>query len=131
MRHMRSRDRSSRYPLLGAVVVASVLVGWPAAAEAPSPPPYYAIRDVTVMTGTGERLERATVLIADGLIEAVGSGLEIPADAWVIEGSGLQLYPGLIDAMTNLGQKQAEAEGSSPPRGRLCPSHPGGMLRGC
>ena len=129
MRHMRSRDRSSLYPLLASVVVGFFLVGSPAAAEAPSPPPYYAIRDVTVMTGTGERLERATVLIADGLIEAVGRGLEIPADAWVIEGAGLELYPGLIDAMTNLGQQRAAAGAAARPPGGGAPGRPPGASR--
>ena len=91
------------------------LAALPAAAERPEPPPFYAIRDARVVTGTGESLERATVLIADGLIEAVGADIEIPADAWVIDGEGLVLYPGLIDAMTDLGQKREE---SASPRGR-------------
>ena len=80
--------------------------------------PYYAIRDVTVLTGTGEKLEQATVVIADGLIEAVGPGVEIPADAWVLDGEGLELYPGLIDALTNLGQVEAEETPSGAGAGR-------------
>jgi imidazolonepropionase-like amidohydrolase len=96
-----------------ALVVA--LLSWvaagPAAAEPPSPPPYYAIENVRVVTGTGTTLESATVVIADGLIEAVGSGIEVPGDAWTIDGTDLTLYPALIDALTDLGQKK-EAEGS-------------------
>ena len=62
--------------------------------------------------------ERATVLIADGLIEAVGAGLEPPPDAWVIDGEGLSLYPGLIDAMTDLGLPPAEESSPRPGGGR-------------
>ena len=82
----------------------------PVVAEAPSPPPFYAIHDVRVVTGTGTVLDSATVLIADGLIEAVGTNLEIPADAWRVDGTGLTLYPGLFDGLTNLGQ-QSDEEG--------------------
>ena len=57
-----------------------------AGAQSPDPPPFYAIRDVTIVSGGGAPIEGATVLLADGLIEAVGPDLEIPADAWVIEG---------------------------------------------
>lgn len=39
----------------------------------------------------------ATVLIEDGLIQAIGPDLEIPEDARVIELTGLHLIPGLID----------------------------------
>ena len=90
----------------------------PADAEAPEPPPFYAIRDARVVTGTGATLERATVLVADGLIEAVGTDLAIPGDAWVIEGEGLTVFPGLIDSLTTLGQKAKEeperSSGGSP-----------------
>jgi imidazolonepropionase-like amidohydrolase len=97
--------------LAAAFAVAGLLPLTAALAEPPDPPPYYAIRDVRVMTGTGATLDGATVLIADGLIEAVGRDLAIPGDAWVIDGTGLTLYPGLIDGLGTLGQKQEESEG--------------------
>ena len=103
-------------PRSGAAAVAiCAALALPVFAERPEPPPYYAIRDARVVTAPGETLERATVLVADGLIEAVGSDLEIPADAWIVEGEGLTLYPGLIDAMGDLGQSRGEE-----------PSRPGG-----
>jgi len=94
--------------------VAALLLGavGPVGAEAPSPPPFYAITNVQVVTGTGQVLEGATVLVADGLIEAVGKGLATPGDARVIDGEGMNLYPGLIDAMTTVGQKPVEETSS-------------------
>lgn len=99
----------------------SLGLGMPVWAEPPSPPPFYAITDVRVVTGTGSVLDNATVLIADGLIEAVGADVKIPADAWVIDGEGLSLFPGLIDSLTTLGQKKEESPaggmGGPPARG--------------
>ncbi|HEU4929485.1 MAG TPA: amidohydrolase family protein, partial [Candidatus Krumholzibacteria bacterium] len=86
-------------------------------AEPPSPPPYYAIQNVRVVSGAGTPIDGATVLIADGLIEAVGKSVKIPGDARVIDGKGLSLYPGLIDAMTTIAQKQPE-----PPSGEARPA---------
>jgi len=106
------------------LIGAFVAVG--AQAEAPDPPPYYAITDVRVVTGTGETIESTTVLLADGLIEAVGA-TSVPADAWVIDGAGLTLYPGLIDGMTKLGQKEEEGSGGGGPPGR---GGPGGGSSG-
>ncbi len=111
-----TRTCEARRSRRGALVLALLILGWPVLAEQPDPPPYYAVLGATVVTGTGTTLEGATVLIADGLIEAVGTDIEVPADAWVIDGEGLFVYPGLIDAMTNLGQGEAE-EPSPRPRG--------------
>ncbi len=80
----------------------------PADAEPPTPPPYYAIQNVRVVTGAGAPIEGATVVLSDGLIEAVGRNVKVPADARVIDGTGLTLYPGLIDAMSTLAQKKEE-----------------------
>ena len=55
---------------LRVAVLLAATVG-PAQAEPPSPPPFYAITNVQVVTGTGQTLEDSTVLIADGLIEEV------------------------------------------------------------
>ncbi|MCI0451171.1 MAG: amidohydrolase, partial [Candidatus Latescibacteria bacterium] len=88
---------------------ALVALAWvvaPLEAEPPTPPPYYAIQNVRVVTGAGTPIEGATVLLADGLIEAVGKNVKIPGDARVIDGKDLTLYPGLIDAMTTIAQKQ-------------------------
>ena len=95
--------------------------------EPPVPPPYYAIEGATVVTGTGNRMEEATVLIADGLIEAVGRDLAVPADAWAIDGTGLTVYPGLIDGLTGLGLAGGDDRSGGPP-GRGGP--PGPTIRG-
>ncbi|MDQ2898577.1 MAG: amidohydrolase family protein, partial [Acidobacteriota bacterium] len=66
-------------------------------------PDVYAIRDARIVSVSGATIERGTVVIRDGLIEAVGENIAAPADAWVIEGKGLTVYPGLIDALSTWG----------------------------
>lgn len=90
-----------------------------ALAEAPSA---FAIRGARVVTVSGPVIEKGVVLIRDGLIQDVGTGLTIPPDAWVIEGEGLTVYPGLIDALSPIGFKKPEeskppAQPAPPPRG--------------
>ena len=63
----------------------------------------YAITNARIVTVSGPVMERGAVVIRDGLIVAVGANVKAPADARVIDGSGLTVYPGLIDANTNLG----------------------------
>ena len=105
----RASTKSVAFGLALVLATASLV-----AAQPPDPPPYYAIKDVEVVTVSGRTLDRATVLVADGLIEAVGPDIEIPGDAWVIEAEGLTLYPGMIDTLTTIAQKPAqESRGSS------------------
>ncbi len=63
----------------------------------------FAITNARIVTVSGAAIERGTVVVRDGLIEAVGANLKAPADARIIDGAGLTVYPGLIDANTNLG----------------------------
>jgi imidazolonepropionase-like amidohydrolase len=64
----------------------------------------YAIRDAKVYTlGSSGTLSRATVVVIDGKIAAVGAGVKIPAGAQIIDGQGLEVYPGMINAWSNLG----------------------------
>ncbi len=58
----------------------------------------WAIKDCAVVMPSGPALGKAVVVIRDGLIEAVGPAVAIPADAEVIDGAKLTVYPGLIDA---------------------------------
>jgi hypothetical protein len=59
----------------------------------------WAIKDCRVVRPAGPPLEKAVIVIRDGLIEAVGAGVAVPPDAEVIDGSKLTAYPGLIDGL--------------------------------
>ena len=61
------------------------------------------IRNATVLTGTGARLDGADVLMRAGKVVAVGVGLDAPADATRVDGSGKWITPGLIDVHSHLG----------------------------
>ncbi len=68
----------------------------------------YAITNARIVTVSGPVIERGTIVIRDGLIHAVGASVNAPADARLIDGAGLTIYPGLIDAYTSLGIQQAQ-----------------------
>lgn len=59
----------------------------------------WAVKDCRLIVPGGPAVAKATILIRDGLVEAVGPGLTVPADAEVIDGSKLTAHPGLIDAL--------------------------------
>ena len=63
----------------------------------------YAITNARVVTVSGATIEKGIVVVRDGLIEAVGADAKVPADAKVFDGTGLTVYPGFIDTLTNLG----------------------------
>jgi len=62
-----------------------------------------AIRDAKIVTVSGAALNKGTVVIRKGLIEAVGENVQIPSDAWIVDGAGLTVYPGLIDPLSTVG----------------------------
>jgi imidazolonepropionase-like amidohydrolase len=90
--------------LLIALAVSQVLASepFPSTYQVPANPPLL-IQGATVLTGTGERLEKTDVLIANGRIQAVGTGLSAPAGARVLDARGRWVTPGLIDIHSHLG----------------------------
>ena len=67
----------------------------------------YAITNARIVTVSGPIVERGTVVIRNGLIAAAGANVSAPPDARIIDGAGLTVYPGLIDAYTNLALPEA------------------------
>nr|WP_052116462.1 amidohydrolase [Lysobacter dokdonensis] len=61
------------------------------------------ITGATVLTGTGTRLDNADVLLQDGKIVAVGTGLQAPAGATRVDAQGKWVTPGIIDIHSHLG----------------------------
>lgn len=76
-----------------------------------------AIKDAKIVTVSGSTIAKGTLVWRDGIIQAVGANVSIPADARVIDGAGLTVYPGLIDASTSLGLT-APAQPAGGGRGR-------------
>ncbi len=62
-----------------------------------------AIQNARIVPVSGAVLDSGTIVVAGGLIQDVGAGAVVPAEAVVIDGTGLTVYPGLIDAMTDFG----------------------------
>ena len=77
----------------------------------------YAITNARIVTVAGPAIEKGIVVMRNGLIESVGPDAKIPGDAVVIDGTGFTVYPGFIDALTNLGiqaQQQQRPAGGGP-----------------
>jgi imidazolonepropionase-like amidohydrolase len=72
-------------------------------------PRAFAIRGAKIVPVSSAPIENGTVVISRGVITAIGTSVSIPPDAWVIEGKGLIVYPGLIDAFTDVGVAAAAA----------------------
>jgi len=67
------------------------------------------IRNVTVHPVTGPVVENGSVLVVDGKIEEVGHKTSARSGVRVVDGKGLHLYPGMINAATNVGLSEISA----------------------
>ena len=61
------------------------------------------IRNATIMTAAGPTIANGSVLLRDGKIAEIGTTVNAPADAVVVDGSGKYVTPGLIDTHSHLG----------------------------
>jgi imidazolonepropionase-like amidohydrolase len=106
---MRSSVQRWRFALGAVAAMGAVLFGAERVAAQGGEPQYFAIRGATVVPVSGPRLENATIIISRGVIKAVSKDATIPDEAWVIEGKGLTVYPGLMDSFTDVGIPPAVA----------------------
>ncbi len=83
-----------------------------------------AITNARVVVSPGRVLDRATVVVRDGRIEAVGERVEVPFDAQRIDGDSLTVYAGFVDAYGTAGvpkpddPESFEGDRGDPPRER-------------
>ena len=62
-----------------------------------------AIRNATIVPVSSAPIPNGTIVFSNGAITAVGANASVPADATVIDGTGLFVYPGMIDSGSNVG----------------------------
>ena len=82
----------------------------------------YALKNATVVVKPGQTLQMATVIIRDGLIQAVGTNLPIPGDAKVIAADSMFVYAGFIDGLSYAGIPQSRPTAAA---GQAGPPQPG------
>ncbi|MEJ7578318.1 MAG: hypothetical protein WKF74_15085, partial [Pyrinomonadaceae bacterium] len=99
---MLNGQRPSLVALAALVAVLATTLPRPTSAQQ-SAIDTYAITNARIVTLAGAPIERGTLVIRNGLVEAVGANTTAPPDARVIDGAGLTIYPGIIDANTTLG----------------------------
>ena len=85
--------------LFAAVILAALFV----VAVSPALSQTYAITNTRIVPVTSPPIERGAIVIKDGKIAAVGPKVAAPSGANKIDGTGLSVYPGWIDAYTELG----------------------------
>jgi hypothetical protein len=81
-----------------------------------------AIKNATITVSPGKTVQNGTVIIKNGIVEAVGTNLTIPKEAQVILGDSLFIYPGFIDGAGKAGvnkpaepQKPSDFNPANPP----------------
>src|SRR5712691_1103712 len=67
------------------------------------PYPPVVITNATIMTATGREIAHGSILFRDGKIVAVGTTVQVPSDAVVVDGTGKWVTPGIIDVHSHLG----------------------------
>ena len=98
-------------PVALATIALLALAG-SARAQAPNTPSgVWAITNARIETVTKGMIEKGTIIIRNGLIEAVGTNVPVPADARVLDAAGKRVYPGIIDLTSSLGLPNAPAAG--------------------
>jgi imidazolonepropionase-like amidohydrolase len=88
--------------LLAATLVPVSAVRLNGQAAQPAAPAIVAIRNATIVTATRGTITNGTLVMRDGKIAAVGTNVQVPAGATVIDGTGKFVSPGIIDAHSHI-----------------------------
>ncbi len=70
----------------------------------------YALTNVHIITRPGQMIDMGTIVLRDGLIEAVGANVNIPVDAEVLEADSMYVYAGFIDGFSQIGIPKPDEE---------------------
>src|SRR4051812_8921274 len=111
MRHVRLAARH----LSLAALLAVFLAVWAGAQDKSVTPPHdVVIKGGTVLTITHGDIQNGSVWIHDGKIAGVGTTVNAPADAVVVNATGKFVMPGIIDSHSHIALDNDVNEATSP-----------------
>ncbi len=99
--------RMKAFPQTNAALLVLLLVAIATAAAQDHP---VALKGAKLLTITHGTIENGVLIMQAGKITAVGANVSIPANAQVVDATGMTVYPGLIDSETQLGLTEISAE---------------------
>lgn len=100
--------RRSILVFLALLIGLAVAVGQTAGRSTPDSGSF-AIRNAKIVPVSAPVIEKGTILIKDGKIVDLGVTVSIPSGTKIIDGTGLSVYPGLIDSGTSMGLVEIES----------------------
>jgi imidazolonepropionase-like amidohydrolase len=100
---LRKNSRLLLTLLLACVLLPQAAFGQKDSSDIPTVSNAVAIQGATIVPSPGKKLENATVVFRNGVIESLGTKVTIPYDAQIIDGAGMTVYAGFIDALSNVG----------------------------
>lgn len=111
---------TAKSALLACITLVALLLSSPAyaqrnASDIPTVTKAIAIEGVRIVQAPGRVIENGTVLIRNGLIEAVGENVTIPYDAERIAPDSMTVYAAFIDGLSTTGVPKPKAQDDLPP----------------
>ncbi len=85
-------------------------------------PAVHALTNARIVVAPGRVIQRGTLVIRDGIIEAVGDRVAVPADARVWNMEDMTLYPGFIDVYSDYGLPKPQSPDTPGPQRQEQPS---------
>ncbi len=111
---VRFPSRRGRHPIWAFACLA-ILIAISVQPVKTEEPLVFAITNARIIPVAGAPIEKGTIVIRRGIIEAVGANVTVPGDARIVDASGLTVYPGLIDAFSDIGlEESTAARGAAP-----------------
>ncbi|HEY3738534.1 MAG TPA: amidohydrolase family protein [Bryobacteraceae bacterium] len=93
---------------IGLLIAAAALCAFPSVTFAAASDTFV-VRNVSVHPVTGPQVDNTSVLVIDGKIAEIGPKVVAAKTIKVIDGKGLHLYPGMINAGTEVGLDEINA----------------------
>jgi imidazolonepropionase-like amidohydrolase len=91
---MKAERRTLNTERILAALAVALACGFAARAQTPRS---FAIKGARIVSVSGAPIQSGTIVLKNGLIDAVGADVAPPPDAVIVDGTGMTVYPGLID----------------------------------
>lgn len=107
---MKERKSVILRKLLMLLLIAVSITAWAQDTEVAPVSSTYVIKNANIIQAPGRKIDRGAILIKNGIIQAVGKTVAIPADALIIDADSMYVYAGFISGLSHAGVPKPDGE---------------------